>query len=692
METPITLKRIISLVLTSSLILTIMAQPDVPNSFPADYITQFQDIHVSDDGTGFAVGKCGVLRSTNDAGQTWTTENAPTDDDMYTVSCAPDGCSRALLASNSAMYLLANGSWTDVSYDGFNDGGQLHWITPSIVVHETTGMNYYRSTDGGLTWSIVELPTWQQANMWILENGNGYIVVDSEIFRTTNQWASIESVGYTHPVAIREITWLDADNGWLYDADRLFYRTTDGGQTWVLLNADSQLTSVNWMVALSDTQLVGAQVTTFRIESLDGGVTWNRTNFLDDGNERINEKFHRSGDAFYTVGNQSQLLYSAQGFTDFTELDPFDRQNRIAPIAFESNDIGYAVSGANLLFTQDGGESWVLKPLPTVGRDLAVLDDGSVVILTGGTSYISGDRGDNFGEWLSEDVAPSGEGPIVQTRKPNGEMYLLSSNYGYLSTDGGQSFTPYNTGHKFSPEDVFFIDQNNGFAVGRQSQFMSTSDGGQTWNVGAGPGNNLVDVFFLDTENGWVSTASSRWSTTDGGLTWDSKGSTGGYDMVRHPGDGAILSARFGSGNTGNLMRSTDNGETWTIIAKSCFSYRAAALSPDGRYFYTAGDGFIVRHELDNIISSSRDLHGSQVRQISVYPNPTAGEINIALPESNSGATIALIASNGQVLRRKTIAAGESIIFWSLHDVPPGIYMVRWTGKQEVGIARVVKY
>ena len=39
-----------------------------------------------------------------------------------------------------------------------------------------------------------------------------------------------------------------------------------------------------------------------------------------DGNERINEKYHRRGNEFFTVGNQSQLLYSPANFENFELL------------------------------------------------------------------------------------------------------------------------------------------------------------------------------------------------------------------------------------------------------------------------------------------------------------------------------------------------------------------------------------
>jgi len=76
-------------ILSFSLGLCLNAQSNIPLSFPTDYISQFQDIHIDDAGVGYVAGSCGVLRKTEDAGQSWTTVTPPTNNDISSVECAP---------------------------------------------------------------------------------------------------------------------------------------------------------------------------------------------------------------------------------------------------------------------------------------------------------------------------------------------------------------------------------------------------------------------------------------------------------------------------------------------------------------------------------------------------------------------------------------------------------------------------
>lgn len=667
------------------------AQSDVPGSYPVNYITQFQDVFVDANGLGYVVGKCGVLRKTENDGQKWETVSSPTGNDIYSVACAPGDCSKVLLTTNDQMYRLENGTWTDVTYPDFNQAGQIHWLTDMIVVHESTSNSYHRSTDGGITWSEVPYITFQQSNMAIVNNQNGYVFIDDKLYGTTDMWETIDSLGYNHPVDVRRIAWLDMDKGWLFDADRLFYGTTDGGKTWDLLNGESQLTSVNWFVALSETHLVGAQVTTSRLESTDGGVTWNRDSFLENGNKRVNEKYHQKGDAFFLVGNQSQMLYSSSDFTGFVELDPYDRQNRLGPIAFNSDDVGYVLAGIEVKVTIDGGQSWSNATLPEVGRDLDVLNDGSLVVLANGRSVRSSDLGATFTEWLPDALTPSNEDPTRFGRKPNGHIYLMSSNYGYLSTDGGETFSAIQTDHGFTVSGLFFLDSDNGYAVGGQSQYAFTTDGGQSWTIGEGPANNLVNIYYTDADNGMATTARNRYVTNDRGQTWTSAGSTGGYDFTVNPVDGSILAARFGSGNTGELVRSDDMGATWSIIGFNCFSYRAAAITPSGRYFYTSGDGFIVRHDLDAISVGTISETKTKTKTLQIYPNPATDMISIEIPNENVQSVVQVFHSGGHQVDEVNIQPGLNRVELSMTNYPTGIYFIQWIANNEVGQARVVK-
>ncbi|WP_020567139.1 T9SS type A sorting domain-containing protein [Neolewinella persica] len=678
------------LLLTAFLCTCVRAQSDIPVSFPTDFITQFQDVHVDEAGVGLAVGTCGVIRRTTNAGAMWTSFTSPLEDNIESVACPPSGCATALVVSEEGFHRLANGSWSAVNYPDFTSDGQLHWLSENIVINDYRSITFDRSTDGGQTWSTIDFVSNPNTDIAVLDATTLMAWINNQLFKSTDAGASFQPVDYTHPVAVREQTWLDANRGWIFDGDRLFYGTTDGGQTWTLLNATIQLTSVNWMVALSETYIVGAQVTTQRLESRDGGVTWTRSNFLNNGNKRINEKYHRRGNEFFTVGNQSQLLYSAADFENFEELDPYGREDRIDDIVFASNSLGYALSGIELKVTTDAGVNWVTRNMPRVGRELAVLNNGDLIVMTDANPQRSNDQGANFTDWLAGNVFVST--PNMFVRKPNDNIYLLGTEHAYESTDEGQTWSVITHANNFQPTAAFFVDNNNGYAVGRQSQYATTSDGGQTWTVGAGPANNSVDVFFIDADNGWVSDASTRYVTSDRGTTWTrDTDRNGGYDYTVRSQDGSILVSRFASGNNGEVARSRDNGATWDVIAFNCFSYRGGGITPDGRYWFSTGDGFMVRHDLEALLVSNPRIEAASALHLRAFPNPSTGAFTLELPVVNEAATLDIFDGSGRLLQQQTVPPGRERVLLSLGDVPTGVYLVRWTAGGQLGRVRVVK-
>ena len=678
------------LLLTIFLCSCVRAQSDIPVSFPTDFITQFQDVHVDDAGIGLAVGTCGVIRRTTNSGAMWTNFTSPVEDNIESVACPPSGCTTALIVDNEGFHRLQNGSWSAVNYPDFTSDGQLHWLSEDIIIHDYRSITFDRSTDGGRTWSTIDFVSNPNTDIAVLDATTLMTWINGQLYKSTDAGATFQPIDYTHPASVREQTWLDADRGWIFDEDRLFHGTTDGGETWTLLNAISQLTSVNWMVAISETYLVGAQVTTQRLESRDGGVTWTRSNFLNDGNKRINEKYHRRGNEFFTVGNQSQLLYSPADFENFEELDPYGREGRIDDIVFASNTVGYALSGIELKVTTDAGLNWVTRGMPRVGRELDVLNNGDLIVMTDANPQRSTDQGITFSDWLNGSVFISS--PNMFVRKPNGNIYLLGSEHAYESSDEGQNWTVITLATDFQPTATFFVDNDNGYAVGSSSQYASTSDGGQTWTVGTGPADNSVDVFFTDANNGWVSDASTRYVTSDRGTTWTrDTDRNGGYDYTVRSTDGSILVSRFASGNNGEVARSRDNGATWDVIAFNCFSYRGGGITPDGRFWFSSGDGFMVRHDLEALLVSNRRVEAANAVQLRAFPNPNDGTFTLEFPVISTPATLDIFDGSGRLLQQRTVQPGGERVTLALGDVPTGVYLVRWTAGGQIGRVRVVK-
>ena len=115
--------------------------------------------------------------------------------------------------------------------------------------------------------------------------------------------------------------------------------------------------------------------------------------------------------------------------------------------------------------------------------------------------------------------------------------------------------------------DVFFVDNQTGWAVGDDGVILRTSDGGTTWvTQTSGTTHDMRAVFFLDANTGWaVGYANNNVTlkTTDGGSTW-----TDISTVIA--GTGILRDIAFSNANDGWMVASdaiyasTDGGTTWT--------------------------------------------------------------------------------------------------------------------------------
>ncbi len=139
---------------------------------------------------------------------------------------------------------------------------------------------------------------------------------------------------------------------------------------------------------------------------------------------------------------------------------------------------------------------------------------------------------------------------------------------------------------------------------GDDSGVLETKDGGDTWIIhdpmkGWSHGNG---VWFLDNSDTWLfgSQADGFWRTADAGAHW-TQVVTG--NNMQH-GGGGIYRSKSGAvyaGGTPHLMRSKDDGVTWTMLGPYAgFN----SVIGDGNRLYTApvfGPAFITASEADDM-------------------------------------------------------------------------------------------
>lgn len=131
------------------------------------------------------------------------------------------------------------------------------------------------------------------------------------------------------------------------------------------------------------------------------------------------------------------------------------------------------------------------------------------------------------------------------------------------------------TNHKL--EDVYFIDENTGVAVGDMGTIIRTTDGGVTWTtVMTVDTITLYEVGFFDELNG-IATGNHTYISSDGGATWEtsfeSEMNTSFFADLEIVNSTTCYLSTYHIG----LLKSTDHGQTWDTLntANQSFLYKA---------------------------------------------------------------------------------------------------------------------
>jgi hypothetical protein len=178
----------------------------------------------------------------------------------------------------------------------------------------------------------------------------------------------------------------------------------------------------------------------------------------------------------------------------------------------------------------------------------------------------------------------------------------------YKSTDGGVNWSYYavNNTQGTKSSDVYSLDidpyNSNHLIAGFHDVGMSESkDGGQTWATISVPSNFGISVYVWFVQSSAASTTSGTWltqaqwnknnngmwRTTNSGATWTQVQSMlehiHGSAQIYQDGHGAIY-ASGNAGQSGNIFRSTDYGQTWTAAKSGKVAQNDIFATPN--YFY----------------------------------------------------------------------------------------------------------
>ncbi len=173
---------------------------------------------------------------------------------------------------------------------------------------------------------------------------------------------------------------------------------------------------------------------------------------------------------------------------------------------------------------------------------------------------------------------------IILDAQVVGSMIVAVGERGHIliSKDDGLTWKQIPSPTRSTLTAVYFSDASEGWAVGHDGIILRTSNGGDWWtkvNQEVEPGTSYLDVYFIDRNRGIIVGAYGEFRRTDdGGKTWEQEWISEEelhFNRISAGEDGYVYLA----GESGALMQSIDQGQTWKALQSPYYGSAFGVLS-----------------------------------------------------------------------------------------------------------------
>ncbi|AUP79928.1 T9SS type A sorting domain-containing protein [Flavivirga eckloniae] len=325
------------------------------------------------------------------------------------------------------------------------------------------------------------------------------------------------------------------------------------------------------------------------LETLDAGNTWLKKQNISSGNDM--SFYNTTG---YIVGNYGYVLKSIDNGTSWSQISTGFNNTFNTVNIIDDNNIILSTSNS-VIKTDDAGVTWESSSIPNV----SVVKTFFTSLLVGHAACLNGvilktiDGGET---WYST----KDDSNIIPSNYFN--IYFINENIGfatrehdymYKTTDGGETWIEI-SGSIEAIYDFHFLDENNGFATGDHGATYKTNDGGSTWSQiffqsGFVYNTSMYGIYFQDSNIGYATGARGRIiKTTDGGDTWTPGSVTyNDFNGIK------IFDTGVGFARSGNnYYKTTDFGDNWSFISSTNhYTYCSGFYFVNENIGYSIGGG-----------------------------------------------------------------------------------------------------
>ncbi len=500
------------------------------------------------------------------------------------------------LKITSSIPKPCEGQTINFTTTGIPTNATLQWRKNGADIDKAIATNYsanqvgsyeVKSTLTNINWSLTKIPLlpmrhFKVRDIFFLNANEGWALGDySTLIKTIdggNTWtdANLElSGGYFN----NSIFFIDSKTGWVVGDSDYVYKTIDGGKTWSKVkvipepyinnayinykNIVFQDSKKGWIVCSSGILL----------NTVDGGITWNKQD-LGLRETLYNIVFIDDLKGF-VVGSSGTYMNTIDGGKTWTKQSLITLYT-FRDIIFTDSQNGWIIGdGGTVLRTSDTGKTWLGQNSKTENnlRSIAFTDSKNGVIVGDyGTVVKTNDGGTN---WSRNTTFPRTDDYTSVCKIDPKNIWFAGNNTSlFNSNDLGVNWTNKNLWRDYNMFNVYAIDDKNIWAIGQGGSVLNSTDGGNNWNYVPFEGSTtlLYSVYFTDLQNGWIVDFYGKvFNTIDGGKTW-----TLDYDFNSQYAASRIFFTDKNNGwiseySSGVLRKTINGGKTWANYPTGIF-------------------------------------------------------------------------------------------------------------------------